>query len=307
MTGPQPPPTVGPWALEKLDALSAYLNFYTTALKKHKEQGTWLKGTIFVDGFAGAGMAKLRRSVGPVIEENLLGELEEPSRDADAEEYIRGSPRVALDILTPFSRYVFIERDPARVVELERMREEYGDSRRIEVRQGSASDELDELLRGDLSRSGHRAVVFLDPFGMQISWSMIERLAATRQVEVMINFALGMAIQRALPRNAILSPGWREAHDRFFGSPSWYGQVYEERADLLGMKTEKRQDAGARLLEWYRERLKITFGNVSPARLIKNTRGGHLYYLIWAGPHSLGLKGAHHILSKGEKIGRSAR
>lgn len=296
-------PTVGPWAREKLDALGAYLNFYTTALKN---QGAWLKGTIFVDAFAGAGFAKVRRRGGPATEETLLTDIKPPPIDAEAKEYISGSPRVALDILTPFSRYVFIERDPVRVAELERMRDEYGDRRLIDVRQGEASDELDDLLRGDLSRAGQRAVVFLDPFGMQISWSIIERLAATRQVEVMINFALGMAIQRALPRNAILSPGWRESHDRFFGSPGWYDQVYEERADLLGMKTEKRRDAGARLLAWYRERLKAAFGNVSPARLIKNTRGGHLYYLIWAGPHPLGLKGAHHILSKGEKVERSS-
>lgn len=302
MSDPDQGPTVGPWAREKLDALGAYLNFYTTVMKNQGK--IWLKGTTFVDAFAGAGKARVRRrDTGPSAE-SLLAELEPPPIDAEAEEYIRGSPRVALDIPNPFSRYVFIERDPGRAAELEQMRQEYGDRHRIEVRQGNAGDELDELLKSDLSRSGHRAVVFLDPFGMQISWSTIERLAATRQVEVIINFALGMAIQRALPRNAVLSPGWRETHDRFFGSPDWYDQVYEERIDLLGSKIEKRRDAGARLLEWYCDRLKTAFGHVSPARLIKNTKGGHLYYLIWAGPNSLGLKGANHILSKGEKIER---
>jgi three-Cys-motif partner protein len=161
------------------------------------------------------------------------------------------------------------------------------------------------LLKGDLGRPGHLAVVFLDPFGMQITWAMIERLAATKRVEVMINFALGMAIQRVLPRSADLQPGWRNTLDRFFGSPDWYNQVYEEKADLLGARILKRTDAGQRLLEWYRARLKAAFGQVSPARLIRNTRGGHLYYLIWAGPHPMGLKGARYILSKGEKVDRS--
>lgn len=301
MSDPDQAPTVGPWAREKLQALGEYLRFYTTALSKHKAEGIWLKGTTFVDAFAGAGKARVRRRSG-AGGIDLLAELEPPPIDAEVEEYIRGSPRVALDIARPFSRYVFIERDPMRVAELERMREEYGERRRIEVRQGNAGDELDELLKSDLGRSGQKAVVFLDPFGMQISWNTIEQLAKTGQVEVIINFALGMAIQRALPRDASFSPGWREAHDRFFGSPDWYDQVYQEHIDLLGSKTEKRKDAGARLLEWYQKRLKDAFGYVSPARLIKNTRGGHLYYLIWAGPHSLGLKGAHHILSKGEKV-----
>jgi hypothetical protein len=49
------------------------------------------------------------------------------------------------------------------------------------------------------------------------------------------------------------------------------------------------------------------FGHVSTARLIKNTRGNPLYYLIWAGPNATGLKGAEHILSKGEKLPRRAR
>lgn len=301
MPGSGEPPIVGPWAREKLEALGAYLDFYTTALKN---QGSWLKATTFVDAFAGAGLAKLRHRADTSFEATLLADLQPVSADPDAEEYVRGSPRVALDIANPFTRYVFIERDPSRVAELERMREQYGASRQIDIRQGNAEEELDELLSKALNRPGHRAVVFLDPFGMQISWRTIERLAATQQVEVMINFALGMAIQRALPRNGVLQPGWREAHDRFFGSSEWYERVYDQRSDLLGLTTEKRPDAGPRLLDWYRERLKRAFGNVSGARLIKNTRGGHLYYLIWAGPHPLGLKGADYILKKGERIDR---
>ena len=45
--------SVGPWAKEKLEALDQYLGFYTTVLKK---QDYWLRGTIFVDAFAGPGL-----------------------------------------------------------------------------------------------------------------------------------------------------------------------------------------------------------------------------------------------------------
>ena len=124
--------------------------------------------------FRPAGKARVRRRGASLAAESLLAELESPPIDAEAEEYIRGSPRVALDIPTPFSRYVFIERDATRAAELERMREEYDERYRIEVRQGEAGDELDALISSDLGRSGHRAVVFLDPFGMQISWNTID-------------------------------------------------------------------------------------------------------------------------------------
>ena len=290
-------PEVGPWAREKLQALGEYLNFYTTALKY---QG-WVKSLTFVDAFAGTGQARLRRAA-PTGMESLLAALEPEPVDQAAEEYIRGSPRVALDIPNRFSRYVFIERDAGRAAELEQLCAEYSQACRIEVRRGSAQEEIEALLQGDLGQTGHLAVVFLDPFGMQISWETIKQLAATKRVEVIVNFALGMSIQRVLTRSAEQQPGWREALDRFFGSPNWYDRVYEEHTDLLGTTTQKRPDAGKRLLEWYRARLKDAFGHVSPAKLIRNTRGGHLYYLIWAGPHRLGLKGADYVLSKGESV-----
>jgi three-Cys-motif partner protein len=173
------------------------------------------------------------------------------------------------------------------------------------VHQGSAETEINALLQGDLGRPNFRTVVFLDPFGMQIPWTTIERLAATKQIEVMINFTLGMAIQRLLVRSGDINPAWRASLDRFFGTPEWWEQAYEEGTDLFGPKTRKLRDSGQRLLEWYRGRLRAAFGHVSAARLIRNTRGGHLYYLIWAGPHPKGLKGADYILKKGEKVDRS--
>ena len=290
-------PEVGPWAREKLQALGEYLGFYTTTLKK---QG-WVKSRTFVDAFAGAGQARVRRAAPSGMDDLLAAVMAEPL-DTDAEQYIRGSPRVALDIPNRFDRYVFVERDPGRAADLERLRVEYGETRLIDVRQGTAQQEIDALLKGDLGKPGHLGVVFLDPFGMQVPWETVRALAATGRVEIIINFALGMAIQRVLARSAEFGPGWHEALNRLFGTADWYDQVYESRVDLLGTVTRKRDDAGVRLLEWYRRRLKDAFGHVSPAKLIRNTRGGHLYYLIWAGPNALGLKGAHHVLSKGENV-----
>ena len=138
MNDSEPSPTVGPWAQEKLSALGAYLDFYTKVLKN---QGHWVKSTTFVDAFAGAGRAKLRRRAKEMAAETLLDELDPLPIDAEAEEYIHGSPRVALGIANPFSRYVFIERDPARVAELEQLHQECGERYRIEVRQGQCDDE----------------------------------------------------------------------------------------------------------------------------------------------------------------------
>ncbi len=152
--------TVGPWAREKLEALRQYLNFYTTDLKK---QGHWLRGTIFVDAFAGPGLSPVRTKATTGTAPGLFTS-EQP--DAAQIEYLKGSPRIALEITNPFSNYVFIERNPQRIAELNKLKTEYGGTRTIAIREGDANAALLEWLASGIDWRHHRAVVFLDPFGM---------------------------------------------------------------------------------------------------------------------------------------------
>jgi hypothetical protein len=49
-------------------------------------------------------------------------------------------------------------------------------------------------------------------------------------VEILLNFPMGMAINRMLPRNPErMPPAWRARLDLYFGDPAWYGIVNEER------------------------------------------------------------------------------
>jgi three-Cys-motif partner protein len=280
--------SVGPWAREKLDALRQYLNFYTTVLKN---QGHWLKGTFFVDAFAGPGLSKVRKKT-------TAASLFFPEEEPEQEEYLKGSPRVALEIANPFSSYLFIDNDKQRVAELEALKEEHAAIANIEVKKGDANHEIQQWLASGIDWKHHRGVVFLDPFGTQLSWAAIEAIAKTGALEVIINFPLGMAINRMLPNHGDVPDGWQMSLDTLFGSPDWRKIVYQDGQDLFGPKQRKVKDTSDKLLAWYREQLKKLFGHVSTPRLIKNTRGNPLYYLIWAGPHATGLKGANHILGK---------
>jgi three-Cys-motif partner protein len=289
--------SVGPWAKEKLDALEQYLSFYTTVLKR---QGHWLRGTIFVDAFAGPGLSRVRTKEKADEPPGLFGP--DPESDKAETEFLKGSPRVALDIGNPFGVYVFVDRDAQRIIELKALKVEYGSQRNILIKEGDANAALQAWLASGVDWASHRAVVFLDPFGMQVPWSTVEALAKTKAIEVIVNFPLGMAIQRLLTKSGDIPHGWQMSLDTFFGSPDWRGLTYEESADLFGPKVQKVSESGVRLVEWYRSRLRTAFGHVSTPRLIKNTRGNPLYYLIWAGPNATGLRGAEHILSKGEKM-----
>ncbi|WP_210160908.1 three-Cys-motif partner protein TcmP, partial [Methylorubrum extorquens] len=187
--------------------------------------------------------------------------------------------------------------NPGRLADLKALQTEYAGSRDIEIVPGDANSALLALLGSGFSKKTHRAYIFLDPFGIQVPWKTIEALAATKAIEVMINFPMGMAIRRMMPRTGDVPPGWGISLDTFFGTPDWRDHAYEEVTDLGGTRTAKFADSEVRLLEWYRSRLQAAFGFVSRAQLITNTRGGHLYYLIWAGPRVEGLKGADYILT----------
>lgn len=285
--------SVGRWAREKLDSLQRGLHYYTTRLKK---QPYWQK--IYIDAFAGPGLSTIRTK--PPGEGERPADLFAGQTDADRldeeVEYLKGSPRVALDLTNAFDRYVFVEKDPQRLLELEALKTEYGAKRRIEIRAGDANEALCELVKG-IKKSEHRAYAFLDPFGLQMPWTTIEALAKTGATEVMINFPMGMAIRRMMPNSGEVPPGWQISLNTFFGTPDWESYAYEEIEDLFGKRVRKFADSEKRLLEWYRKRLGQVFGHVSEAQLITNTRGGRLYYLIWAGPHLAGLAGANHILT----------
>lgn len=291
--------TVGPWAREKLESLRKYLNYYTTILKN---QGHWLRGTIFVDAFAGPGISRVRTKKKAVTHPGLF-DFDSESKAAEIE-FLKGSPRIALDITNPFSFYIFIERDPPRIKELNALKEEYKGIRLIDVQNGDSNATLQTWLASGIDWGHHRAVVFLDPFGMQVPWSTIELLAKAKAIEVIINFPLGMAIQRLLKKSGNIPRGWQISLDTFFGSPNWRRLAYEEGTDLFGPKINKINDSGEKLVEWYRSRLRAIFGHVSTARLIRNTRGNPLYYLIWAGPHKKGLEGAEYILGADKRLKR---
>lgn len=158
---------VGPWAKEKLEALEHYLDFYTKVLKNQR----WR--TIYVDAFAGGGRALVRADATQGYESIPLFEPESAS-DVDRTELIDGSPRVALNVANPFSRYVFVENDPARCEELEAVKVEFDGTRQIDILRTSAADGISWVTVRQISKATHRGIAFLHPFGANLEWTSVE-------------------------------------------------------------------------------------------------------------------------------------
>jgi three-Cys-motif partner protein len=115
-----------------------------------------------------------------------------------------GSARLALKTKPRFDQYVFIERDAERCAALETLRGEFPElAADIRVEQGEANQEIRALCREDWRH--HRAVLFLDPYGMQVEWPTIEAVAKTQAIDLWLLFRWGSA-SRACSRGPALSP-----------------------------------------------------------------------------------------------------
>lgn len=298
----QPLPEVGPWAKDKLERLRKYLAAYTAIMASQ----SWAEGFVFVDAFAGAGHALVRRpDTAPTVDGFDFTALEaaddEPAEDPELTPVLDGSPAVALGVTPSFTRYVFLERDPTRVQRLEALKTEFP-GRHITIQQGDSNDYLrDELVRAFRWRTW-RAVVFVDPFGMQVPWTTFERLATTKAIEVFVNFPVNMAIQRLLKRSGRFTDKERKKLDDYFGDPGWYDLLYLETPTLFGTEVQKVTNSGNKLVSWYRDRLKALFGYSSAAYLVSSTRNRPLYYLVHAGPNETGAKIATSVLTAGARI-----
>lgn len=288
---------VGPWAAEKLECLRKYLAAYTTVLRKQP----YFDGYIYFDAFAGAGTAELRKRKRSVSDDDLFEHSQRD--DPDVREYIDGSPRIALGIEHPFKRYIFVEADADRATQLEKLQDEFP-KLSIRVIKGDANVALRRCLVENqrVNWRKWRGVVFLDPFGLQVPWSTIDGLGRTRALEVIINFPVGTAIQRLLPNNRLPTEKIRHRLESYFGTDEWLRISYNFRRGLFGEEVSKFEDADKRLVRWYRGRLNELFGYAAAPRLIRNSRGSPLYFLLFAGPNATGAKIANDVLKQGEAV-----
>lgn len=284
--------TVGSWAELKLDALEAYLKFYTVALSKQRFK------LVYIDAFAGAPVAKVRGS-DTVSEPSPF--FDEPEDSEAQAKFISGSPIRALNLSPAFQSYYFFDLDQIRADTLRTLTAGHSG---VTVKVGDCNPLIQELAKG-LGAPNIRGIAFLDPYGPHLDWSTLESLAKTGTMEVVINFPVAMAINRLITKSGNVPDRWSEQLNRVFGTEEWRSVAYNQETDLFGNEViTKNGGVADRLLDLYMRRLKALFPHVAPPRLIRNTKKAPLYYLIWAGPNKLGLKGASYILSQGEKVNK---
>ena len=274
----------GPWTEDKLRRIDEYLDAYMKIFTANPRASKL--NTIYLDAFAGTGFR-----TSPVAEDRADGLLfEDALEDPDADDLKKGSAYVALRTDPPFGRYIFVDRNPAHAESLGALRREFPElADRISVRAADANEFLQEWCR-DTDWDKNRAVVFLDPYGMQVDWFTIEAIAATEAIDLWILFPLGQAVNRLLTRNGIPTGGQAQRLTRFFGTEEWKEAFYEEASeqpnmfDLLGEESgyAKRANFDA-IGRFFVDRLEQVFVGVSKnPRPLRNSKEVPLFLLCFA-------------------------
>ena len=265
----------GSWTEDKLERLRKYLKAYLTIFQRNVSAQFFT--TVYVDAFAGTGYIGRRSSATA----QSFPELAE----TETQNFLKGSTRVALDIQPGFDQFLFIETGKSNVRELEQMKAEYPEAKdKIRIERADANQFL-KTWCATTDWTSTRAVLFLDPFGMEVEWSLLEAIAATGGIDVWLLFPFG-GISRHLTRSEPPPAQWADRLTRILGTDEWLREFYPATTELtlFGEVEQQTKDADFdRIAAYVVRRLRVLFPGVADNPLpLRNSRNTVLFLFCFA-------------------------
>jgi three-Cys-motif partner protein len=284
----------GDWTEDKLRRLREYLTAYRSIFASN-ERASFFK-TWYVDAFAGTGSRSKPQSAswpldygdGYLVDDNTA-------------RFLDGSAKIALGLQSPFDHYFFIEESRKRAETLQdSVRADFPAlTERVQFKIADANTALCEWC-SQRDWSKERAVVFLDPYGMQVEWNTVVTLASTKGVDLWYLFPFST---RVLTKDGNMDEKWAKRLDTLFGTPDWRSRFYStrEQETLFGVVENVERDATEQNIQSFiEERLKSCFVEVARSLIVRNSRSSPLFALCFAASNEKGaktaLKIAQHIL-----------
>ncbi len=248
------------WSEMKLQVLADYLQGFTRAVRGRSAEA------IYLDLFAGSYVNQRRHESGTFA----------------------GSTQIALGTEPAFTRLALFE----LAVPADRLRNDIGearpDDRRWRVFEGDCNETLPEALGWLEQVRWAPTFAFLDPRGLQVAWSTVQKLAEWRQdqktkVEQWILMP-EPALARVLGQRGVNGRCSADRLDGLFGSRDWLPIHQGRRNGSLSA-----EDMRAEFVNLYRWRLEEVLGyKTTHALQIVNTASHPLYTLVFATDSSPG-------------------
>jgi len=277
----------GNWTEEKLKRLKKYLKAYAIIMNKQNFR------FAYIDAFAGTGYIeeKKNKTDGQIslFQQNDIKEIQT---------YSKGSARIALEIKPEFDKYIFIEKSRKHFTELLKLKEEFKDKeKKIDLINTDANSWIIDHCNNYNKWQNNRAVLFLDPYGMQVNWETIKAIANTEAIDLWYLFPFGIGVNRLLKKDAGNIPAsWEIKLDSIFGTNEWKEAFYSETQEttLFGSETKTVKDADFnKISKFIVKRLKSIFAGVAEnPLLLRNSKNNPLYLLCFASGNPRGAKTA---------------
>lgn len=279
----------GPWTTKKLNAFEKYVKAY---LKIIKNQPQWK--SIYFDGFAGSGQRRSKSDNPLFAGLNLLEEETNLYKGAAERLVNMGTPYV-------FNFYYFIEKSVESKEKLKSKLEALPASKnkKLEFREGDCNQEIMKLSKA-LKTNQFAALVFLDPFGMQIDWESISSLHGTRS-DIWILIPTAVIVNRLLDKDGKLKN--LKNLESFFGlSEAEIRNIFypkTELTDIFGNPvslTQKVLDPINKIAQVYCTNLEKLWKYVSKPLMLENRSGAPLFHFVFASNNEKAHKIAESII-----------
>jgi len=266
------------WTSLKLEAVMSYLMAY---LKVMSKQSFFV---IYIDAFAGSGYIQQGKAdVGQLVFPELA--------DESAERFIEGSAIRVLQVDPGFNQYLFIEKCPSYAKKLNEEIARFPEKQNlIKIHQGDANEMLSRFCKSGGWQSS-RAVLFLDPYGMQVKWETLKVIAQTKAIDVWYLFPL-FAVNRLLKKDGSIDANHRKLLNDIFGTEAWEAEFYKpsSQGNLFDTGTTVTKKANFDSIEeFFLNRLRTIFPSVAPkAGRLLNSKGSALFSLCFAASNPKG-------------------
>lgn len=288
----------GSWTEQKLNAFEKYVRAYLTIMNKFRDKYRW--ELLYLDGFAGSGTRSNEQKVQEV--DNTIQLFEDDTISQAGLDTYKGAAERVLSISgRGFDYYYFIDKEASSLERLEKRLENINKIGKREFRSGDANEQVKKMASA-LKNKKLKALVLLDPFGMQVNWESIQQLKDTG-TDLWILVPTGVIVNRLLDRKGELTH--IDKLTSFFGKEEddlreyFYKTSTEHTLFGDNEVVEKVSQPIQKIAELYIQQLQDIFTYVTPKPLVlRNSRNTPIFHFVFASNNNAALKIANDIISE---------
>jgi three-Cys-motif partner protein len=250
--------------VQKLETVQRYLQAYVTALKSQPFK------LLYVDACAGSGSSVPKGAL-DVAESGQVPLEGFTSAVTDTDEIIVGSAIRALGVNPPFHRYLLNDVKQSNVTALQNaVRADFPHlADRVELTRLDANEMLRQLCKSQNWRET-RAVVFLDPFGLQINYETLQLLGQTRAIDLWYLVPV-FAMYRQVSGDGQINLDGGPRVDAALGTTVWRDVAVVEEASMDLFNQPQFRSKRAVDVAWFEQVAKQRLGEAFGGRVLNET------------------------------------